>query len=92
MDFAGESPARLGVQYLGNGQAESYRVIIYPEHARFREPLVFHSREELERRLSAVLPNFDPGALKPAGDSFPHIVFAESVKLSEAQLADLWRK
>lgn len=92
MDVAGGSPVRLVVQYLGKSQPESYRVIVYPDRARFHRPLLFASRPELAHRLSKILPDFDPKVLEPAGDSFPQIVLAESVQLSDSQLAELWKE
>jgi hypothetical protein len=89
MESGGGSSVRLVVQYLGKGP-QSYRVIVYPDRARVRAPLVFASPEEVAERLSAILPNFDRRALKPAADTFPQIVLVENVKLSDAQLAELW--
>jgi hypothetical protein len=92
MPPAGETPVRLVVQYLGKGQPEPYRVIVYPDRAAFRTPRCFTTRDELIRRLRAILPRLDGAVLEPNSGISPQIVFAESVELSDAQLAELWGK
>ncbi|HKS74574.1 MAG TPA: hypothetical protein VJQ82_15325 [Terriglobales bacterium] len=91
MESAGGPPVRLVVQYLGKSQPQCYRVIVYPDPTGHRKPLVFASSAELANRLSAILPGFDKRALEPSSDSFPQIVLAETLELSGAQLAELWR-
>jgi hypothetical protein len=85
----GGNLVRLVVQWVCAGDdTAGYRVICYPEDARFPNPLALFSREELLRRLSKVFPDFDEKQLRPE-ERPPQIVFAAAVELTDAQIATL---
>src|SRR5258707_14746145 len=85
----GGTLVRLVVQWVCDGGSNAnYRVIIYPEEARFPSPLTLSSRQELLRRLSKIFPDFDEKQLRPE-EKPPQIVFAAAVELTDAQIVAL---
>jgi hypothetical protein len=86
----GDRQFRLVVQSVSaNTTAPVYRVILYPERERLRTPLTFSSRGELLQRLTSAIPDFDPEKLREPGGS-TRILFAETLELTDAQLAKLF--
>jgi len=85
----GENFVRLVVQWVcEDGGTANYRVIVYPEEARFPNPLTLSSREELLQRFSKIFPGFDEKQLRREERS-PQIIFAAAVELTDAQIATL---
>jgi len=91
MPHSGEKQLRLVIQSVpGSERLPSfYRLILYPEWKGARRPLVFVARDELLQRLAAVIPHFDCTRVGQPGSS-TRIVFAETLALTEAQLARLY--
>ena len=52
-------------------------------------PLTFSSREQLLQRLFAAIPDFDQKLLRE-GSGETHIIFAETVELTEGHIAELF--
>jgi hypothetical protein len=82
---------RLVIQFVpGPGASPaSYVLLVYPGPKNSPSGSVrFYSREELLLRLQNVISNFQ-GNLEPEDSAVTHLVFAETVTLSDAQLLSL---
>lgn len=89
MGVPGKNSVRLVIQSVSGGSSPRYRLILYPEPAGFHSPLLLHSRADLLRRLRAAVPGFaETSLLTESGET--QVIFAETLELSDAQLATLF--
>jgi hypothetical protein len=82
---------RLVIQFvrdLASAQS-SYRIVIYPAPQKSSGPLLFSSRETLVQQLRAVIPGFDGHQIQADEPTTSEIVFADTLELTESQLARL---
>lgn len=90
-DWRFSKSVRLVIQFVpGQGDSPAnYVVLVYPgpKNSPFGS-VRFHSRQELLLRLQNVLSNFQ-GDLQPEDNEVTHVVFAETLKLSDDQLLSL---
>ena len=90
-DWRFSKSVRLVIQFVpGQGDSPAnYVVLVYPgpKNPPFGSAR-FHSREELLLRLQNVISNFQ-GDLQPEDSDLSHVVFAETLTLSDSQLLSL---
>jgi hypothetical protein len=67
----------------------SVRIVVYPPPRKDAGPLIFPSRETLLQQLRAVIPRFNEDRILAVEPKSSQIVYAESLELSESQLAQL---
>lgn len=90
-DWRFPKSVRLVIQFVPghNASPASYVVLVYPgpKNSPFGSTK-FYSREQLLLRLQNVISNFQ-GDLQPEDCNVTHVVFAETLPLSDAQLLAL---